>query len=75
MILNVNDNHYNKFCQYADFRWALCHILLIVMLNVVKLGVTLNDNVVMLSVIILNVNELCVVVLSVMGPFDLVQYL
>ncbi len=48
------------------------------MLNVVKLGVTLNDNelnVVMLSVIILNVNELCVVVLSVVGPFGLAQYL
>jgi hypothetical protein len=48
------------------------------MLNVVKLGVTLNDNelnVGMLSVIILNVNELCVVVLSVVGPFGLAQYL
>jgi hypothetical protein len=40
--------------NYADYHCTECHILLIIMLNVIKLSVIML-NVIMLSVIILNV--------------------
>ncbi len=48
-------------CYYAERRYAECHILLIVMVNVVLL------NVIMLSVVMLNVIMLSVVILNVMN--------
>ncbi len=75
VTLSINDTRHNAFCfgrSYAEWCYAKCRVLFIIVLNVGMLSVKMLSvfmmNVFMLSIIMLSVIFLSVVMLNVVIP-------
>jgi hypothetical protein len=67
MTFSITIHSIRTLCPYAEFRYAICHVLFVSIQNVIMLSVIML-NVVMLIVIMLNVVVLSDIMLSVVTP-------